>query len=318
VLDGSDQLRRRPMRRITDPLRLMGAQIADQDGRAPLRITGSPLRGITYDMPVASAQVKSGLLLAGLFAEGVTTVIEPGPARDHTERMLIGMGADVQTEGSHVTITPPRSLRPLDAMLPGDISSAAFLIVAALLAAQNTITLEGVGVNPTRTGILDILALMGADIQPVNSRIEAGEPVADLVVRRSELRGAAIDGELIVRSIDEFPALMIAATQAHGATVVSQAAELRVKETDRIAVMAGELRKLGANIEERPDGFVIEGPQRLQGTVVEAHDDHRVAMSLAVAGLCASGETVIQGATCAEDSFPGFAETLHALGADVT
>jgi 3-phosphoshikimate 1-carboxyvinyltransferase len=317
VLDGSDQLRRRPMRRVTEPLGLMGARIEDRDGRAPLRITGSTLRGITYAMPVASAQVKSCVLLAGLFADGVTTVIEPGPARDHTERMLIGMGADVRTEGARVSLTPPAALRPLDATIPGDLSSAAFALVAAVLSAEQEVCIEGVGVNPTRTGILDILAQMGADIRLVNPRDEAGEPVADLVVRPSALRGAEIGGDVIVRAIDEFPALMVAAAQAHGTTVVSGAEELRIKETDRIAVMAGELRKLGADIEEHRDGFAIDGPQRLRGAVVDGHDDHRVAMSLVLAGLCAEGETLVDDARCVEDSFPGFVETLRELGADV-
>jgi len=317
VLDGSDQLRRRPMRRVTEPLRLMGAQITDQDGHAPLRIQGSRLQGITYRMPVASAQVKSCILLAGCFAEDVTTVIEPGPARDHTERMLRGMGVNVQTSGNAVSIIPGGVLSPLNATIPGDISSAAFLLVAASLAAEDSVCIQGVGVNPTRTGILDILAQMGAKIEQVNLREEAGEPVADLIVHRSHLNGAPISGGLIVRAIDEFPVLMVAATQAEGETVVSQAEELRVKETDRIAVMAGELRKLGAVIEERPDGFRIVGPQKLHGAMVQGHDDHRVAMSLAVAGLCAEGATIIEDARCAEDSFPGFVETLVMLGADI-
>src|SRR5690606_25215888 len=258
ILDGSSQLRRRPMRRVVDPLRQMGAQIVDTDGRAPLRITGAPLRGIAYSMPVASAQVKSAVLLAGLQASGPTVVIEPGPARDHTERMLRAMGADVETaEGCCVTLIPPERLRPLDLRVPGDFSSAAFVLVAALLAGSAEVTVEGVGVNPTRTGLLDILRAMGADIRLTNERDEAGEPVADLVARRADLRGTVIEGEWVVRAIDEFPALMIAALQAEGVTEVRGAGELRVKETDRIAVMAAELRKLGAVIDERPDGFAI-------------------------------------------------------------
>jgi 3-phosphoshikimate 1-carboxyvinyltransferase len=317
VLDGSDQLRRRPMTRITQPLRLMGAQIDDTNGRAPLRIEPAALHGITYEMPVASAQVKSCLLLAGLFADGVTTVIEPGPARDHTERMLRGVGAQVEVSGSNVSITPGAALRPLDVTIPGDISSAAFVLVGALLTAADEVRIENVGINPTRTGILDILALMGAEIQMVNHREEAGEPVADLIVSKTALHGAAIGGDLIVRAIDEFPALMVAALQADGETIVNNAAELRVKETDRIAVMAGELRKLGAEIEERPDGFKIVGPQTLRGAVADGHDDHRVAMSLVIAGLCANGETLVEDARCAEDSFPRFVDTLQALDAAV-
>lgn len=318
ILDGSSQLRRRPMRRVVDPLRQMGAQIVDTDGRAPLRITGAPLRGIAYSMPVASAQVKSAVLLAGLLASGPTAVIEPGPARDHTERMLRAMGVDVETaEGCCVTLIPPERLRPLDLRVPGDFSSAAFVLIAALLAGSAEVTIEGVGVNPTRTGLLDILRAMGADIRVINERDEAGEPVADLVARRADLRGTVIEGEWIVRAIDEFPALMIAALRAEGVTEVRGASELRVKETDRIAVMAAELRKLGAVIHEQPDGFIITGPQCLSGAVVDGHDDHRVAMALVLAGLVADGPTIVTDARCIEDSFPGFVETLQSLGADV-
>ncbi len=320
VLDGSDQLRRRPMGRITQPLRLMGANIED-NGHAPLFIRPARLHGIAYQMPVASAQVKSCLLLAGLFADSPTTVIEPGPARDHTERMLRAMGAVLHIDGPRISIEPGPVLRPLDLTIPADISSAAFVLVAALLGASGEVRVTGVGVNPTRTGILDILNHMGASITLENSREEGGEPVADLVVGRAALRGTPIgDGvalpeDVIVRAIDEFPALMIAATQAEGETLVTNAAELRVKETDRIAVMAGELRKLGAQIDETPDGFRLVGPQRLRGAVVQGHDDHRVAMALSLAGLVAEGETVIEDAGCVEDSFPGFVETLQALGA---
>ena len=318
VLDGSDQLRRRPMRRITDPLRQMGARIEDTDGRAPLRFAPARLCGISYAMPVASAQVKSGLLLAGLFADGPVTVIEPGPARDHTERMLRAMGARLDVAGNRVTIQPGGALRPLDMTIPGDISSAAFVLAAALLSAGGPVTVAGVGVNPTRTGVLDILAAMGAPVDTLDLREEGGEPVADLVVGRAALHGAAVGGEVIVRAIDEFPVLMVAATQAAGETIVRDAAEMRVKETDRLAVMTAELRKLGAEIEERPDGFRVKGPQMLRGAVVDGHDDHRVAMALAVAGLVAQGETVIAGARCVHDSFPGFVETMQALGADMT
>lgn len=317
VLDGSDQLRRRPMRRITEPLRRMGARIDDGDGHAPLHFSPAHLAGITYTMPVASAQVKSCLLLAGLFAAGPTTVIEPGPARDHTARMLRSMGAALHSEDARVTVTPGGSLRPLALVIPGDMSSAAFILVAALLAAGGEVRITGVGVNPTRTGLLDILAAMGACIDVRDPRDAGGEPVADVAAHRANLHGASIGGRLIVRAIDEFPALMVAATQAEGETLVRDAAELRVKETDRIAVMAAELRKLGAEIDERPDGFRVVGPQHLRGAVVQGHDDHRVAMALAVAGLVAAGETVIEDAACVNDSFPGFAESLQALGAEV-
>lgn len=317
VLDGSGQLRRRPMRRITDPLRLMGANIEEDEGHAPLYIGGAFLHGITYKMPVASAQVKSCLLLAGLFADGPTTIIEPGPARDHTERMLRAMGVNIQTEGNRVTINPPARLEPLNLTIPGDMSSAAFLLVAGVLNSLDTVRIEGVGVNKTRTGILDALNRMGAAIRSENLHEEGGEPVADLVVSPNPLQSISIAGDLVVRMIDEFPALMVAATQARGKTTATEARELRVKETDRIAVMAGELRKLGATIQELEDGFSITGPQVLRGSVVDGHDDHRVAMSMIVAGLLAMGETIVEDARCVNDSFPGFVETLQALGADV-
>lgn len=317
ILDGSEQLRRRPMKRITEPLRLMGANVEENEGRAPLHFGGSFLKGITYEMPVASAQVKSCLLLAGLFADGPTTIVEPGPARDHTEGMLRAMGADIRKDGNRVTITPVERLHPLNWTIPADISSAAFPLVAGLLVDGAEVVIEGVGVNDTRTGILDALAMMGAVVPQSNVHEEGGEPVADLSVRSTQLHGTNIKGDLVVRMIDEFPILMVAALHANGITEVSEARELRVKETDRIAVMAAELRKLGAVIEERPDGFVIEGPQRLKGAVVDGHDDHRVAMSLTVAGLLAEGETIVEDARCAHDSFPGFVETMQSLGAEV-
>lgn len=317
VLDGSAQLRRRPMRRITEPLRAMDARVTDSNGCAPLHFQPAALRGLRYAMPVASAQVKSGVLLAGLYAGGPVTVIEPGPARDHTERLLHTMGADVQIDGIAITLTPGHSLQPLDLTIPGDLSSAAFVLVAALLVPGSTMTITGAGVNPTRTGILDILAQMGAQITEHNPRTEGGEPIADLRVEFATLCGVEIGGDVIVRAIDEFPALMVAATQAHGETLVRDATELRVKETDRIAVMAAELHKLGAQIDELPDGFRVTGPQRLRGATVQGHDDHRVAMALAVAALVAEGETMIADAACVNDSFPGFAETLQTLGADI-
>lgn len=315
VLDGSAQLRSRPMRRVIAPLQQMGAQVRATNDRAPLYFAPAELHGMTYAMPVASAQVKSCILLAGLYADAPTTVIEPGPARDHTERMLQAMGAQIAVDGPQVTVTPGGTLRPFDMAIPGDMSSAAFVIVAALLAGEGVVRITNIGVNPTRTGILDILTAMGAAVAQDNIHDEGGEPVAEIAVRRASLRGVDVGGELIVRAIDEFPALMVAATQASGVTTVRDAAELRVKETDRIAVMATELRKMGADIEERPDGFRVTGPQHLRGAVVQGHDDHRVAMALAVAGLVAQGETVIEDAACVNDSFPGFVETLAALGA---
>jgi 3-phosphoshikimate 1-carboxyvinyltransferase len=309
VLTGDPQLLRRPMRRIVEPLRAMGADIADENGHAPLRIRGHPLHGATHELTVASAQVKSALLLAGLFADGATIVRQPGPARDHTERMLAAMGASVRVEDLAVTLHPPESLSPVSLRVPGDISSAAFLLVAALLIPDSEITLRCVGLNPTRTGLLDVLEQMGARIGIAARRVESGEPVGDLTIRSSELVGTAIGGSTVVRMIDEFPILAVAAT-----TIVRNAQELRVKETDRIGTIVSELRVLGAEIEETTDGFVVQGPTPLRGGVVESHRDHRLAMALTVAGLVAEDEVTVRQAEYAEDSYPGFSEQLEALG----
>lgn len=317
VLSGEAQLRRRPMRRIVDPLRLMGATILGRDaGRLPpLAIQGGNLRGIDYTLPVASAQVKSALLLAGLYASGHTVLHVPGPARDHTERMLAAQGASVQTEGNRVQVSPTEFLESLALVVPGDLSSAAFLAVAALIVPGSEIRLEGVGVNSTRTGLLDVLQVMGGNVTLEDRRSIGGEPVADLVVQASELCAAEIGGETVVRMIDEFPVLAVAATQAHGETVVRDAAELRVKETDRIATTATELCRLGAKIEVQRDGFVVHGPTPLAGNVVYSHGDHRLAMALAVAGLIASGETVVHDVECIADSYPGFVAALERIRA---
>lgn len=315
ILDGSEQLRRRPMKRVVDPLRLMGADIEAHEGRAPLTIRPAVLRGITYPMPVASAQVKSAVLLAGLFAEGQTTIVQPGPARDHTERMLSAMGVSITTEGDHITLTPPDALTPLDLTVPGDFSSAAFLLVAGCVIPGSEIIIEGVNLNETRTGLMEALLAMGADIVILEQGIEGGEPAGTLRVRHAPLRAVEVGGELVVRMIDEFPIFMVAALCAEGRTVVRDAAELRVKETDRLSVMRAELERLGAQIIETPDGFIIDGPQALRGAVVDGHDDHRIAMSMAVAALVASGETTVTDAKCAGDSFPGFADALISLGA---
>lgn len=325
VLSGSPQLVKRPMGRVVEPLRQMGAVIHGRQGGklAPLAMSGARLRFIDYTMPVASAQVKSALLLAGLYNEGLVIVRQPGPARDHTERMLAAMGAPIRVLGSVVTSERPKQpLAPLDITVPGDISSAAFLLAAGLLVPQSHLTITGVGINPTRTGILDILQMMGADIRLDNVREEAGEAVADIVVQRRggvspPLHGVEIGGDLIVRAIDELPVLAVLATQAHGRTVVRDAAELRVKETDRIAVVAAELRKLGAHVEEYPDGFAIDGPVELNSAPVWSHGDHRLAMALAVAGMVASGPVLVEEAECISDSFPGFERTLEVLGVEL-
>ncbi len=323
VLAGSPQLRKRPMGRVTDPLRQMGAHIDGRDSGKllPLAITGSRLHGVDYELPVPSAQVKTALLLAGLYADGLTVVIEPGPARDHTERMLTSMGAPIVSKGKYITSErPQRPLAPLDITVPGDFSSAAFLLAAGILVPGSDITIQSVGVNPTRRGLLDALISMGAEVQLDNWREMAGEPTGDLHVRHWELTGGAVQGDQIVTMIDELPVFAVIATQARGDTIVRDAAELRVKETDRIATTVTELRKLGADIEELPDGFVVHGPTKLHGAHVSSHGDHRLAMALAVAGLIAEGVTTVEDAACASDSFPDFEETLHKLGAklDVT
>jgi len=295
----------------------MGARVTDRDGLPPLHFEPAPLRGIHYAMPVGSGQVKSALLLAGLFAAGPTTIIQPGPARDHTERLLAAMGADLAVDGNSITLRPGSLLRPLDLTVPGDFSSAAFLLVAATIVPGSRVILENIDLNPTRTGLLDVLAAMGARIAVNETGAASGDPVGTLTVEAAPLSACEVSGDTIVRMIDEFPIFMIAALCAEGETVVRDARELRVKETDRIAVMAAELRKLGAAITEREDGFTIRGPQALRGAAVDGHDDHRIAMSLAVAGLVAAGTTVIGDAACAADSFPGFAATLARLGARV-
>jgi 3-phosphoshikimate 1-carboxyvinyltransferase len=318
VLDGSEQLRRRPMNRIITPLHMMGADIHGVDGKAPLHIKPAPLRGIHYHLPMASAQVKSALLLAGLFAEGETVIIEPGPTRDHTERMLSSMGVDVKTDGATITLQPSRALQAIDFTVPGDLSSAAFVIVAALLIPDSDVTLTNISINSTRTGILDVLREMGANIEVKETGLQAGDPVGTIRVRHSTLKGVNVGGEVVVRMIDEFPIFMVAALAAQGKTYVRDAGELRVKETDRLAVMTAELTKLGAHITETEDGFVISGPQTLKGGHVYGHDDHRISMSLVVAGLLAGGESRVDDARCAGDSFPAYAETLVKLGADVS
>jgi 3-phosphoshikimate 1-carboxyvinyltransferase len=313
TLAGDPQLLRRPMRRVVEPLRQMGAEIDATGGRAPLRIHGRRLRGHDHHLAVASAQVKSALLLAGLNADGPTIVRQPGPARDHTERMLAAMGAEIATHELVVTLSLGGSLAPLAVDIPGDLSSAAFLLVAATLVPGSQLTIAGVGVNPTRTGLLDVLDAMGAHIRLEGRREQGHEPVADLTVRPAALTAARVGGPTVVRMIDEFPVLAVAATQADGTTLVSDASELRVKETDRIATVVAELQKMGAQIEALPDGFRVEGPRPLRGATVDSHGDHRLAMALAVAGLVASGETRVENSGCIADSFPGFEAILARL-----
>jgi 3-phosphoshikimate 1-carboxyvinyltransferase len=315
TLDGSAGLRRRPMKRVAEPLRLMGAELGDAP---PLSIHGKPLHGIEYTMPVASAQVKAAILLAALQADGPTTVHEPGPSRDHSERMLHSFGISVVTHSNTVTLTPPEQAFPaFETAIPGDMSSAAFVFAAAALLPDAEVTVRQVGVNNTRTGILEALAAMGGDAGVANTRDVSGEPLADITVKSSELRGITVAGDLVVRMIDEFPILAVLATQARGETIVRDAAELRVKESDRIGSLASELRKLGAQIEERPDGFVVAGPTRLRGAVVDSHGDHRLALALAVAGIMAEGKTIVTRAEAYRESFPNFVELMCSLGAPI-
>lgn len=273
------------------------------------------MRGGELTLAVPSAQVKSALLLAGLYASSPLTLRQPAPTRDHTERMLAGMGVDISADGDRVSLAPPASLSPLSIDIPGDLSAAAFPIVGATLVPGSEVTLVGVGINPTRTGLIDVLLEMEAEITISDRRLVGNEPVGDITVRSASLRGVEIGGETVVRMIDELPIIAVAATQAEGKTVVRDAGELRVKETDRIATVVEELRKLGARIEERPDGFVVEGPTVLNGGIVDSHGDHRLAMALAIAGLIAQEEVTVRKAGCIADSFPNFITQMRSLGA---
>jgi len=318
VLTGDESLSKRPMRRVTEPLTMMGAELeTEANGTAPIKIRGGqPLQGIHYTMPVASAQVKSCLLLAGLYAQGVTTVVEPAPTRDHTERMLNGFGYEVRRDGAVATLTGGGTLSACTVDVPSDISSAAFFIVAALIAQNADLTLQHVGMNPTRTGVIDILRAMGAKIDILNAREVGGEPVADLHVTSCRLHGIRIAEDLVPLAIDEFPVLFIAAACAEGKTILTGAEELRVKESDRIQVMADGLVACGIVAEATPDGIVIEGGQ-LQAGQVNSHGDHRIAMAFSVAGLCATGAIVIEDCANVSTSFPTFIALAQQVGMQV-
>jgi len=315
VVTGDSSLRSRPMSRVVKPLQQMGATIWGRQGGslAPLAIQGQSLKPIHYHSPIASAQVKSCILLAALMAEGKTTVTEPALSRDHSERMLQAFGAElsVDPETNSVTVTGSAQLHGQNVIVPGDISSAAFWLVAGAIVPGSNLLIENVGVNPTRTGILAALAMMGADIQLENQRVVAGEPVADLRVRSGSLKACTIAGDLIPRLIDEIPILAVAAVFAQGTTTIRDAAELRVKESDRIAVMATQLNQMGARVTELPDGLEITGGTPLTGTDVDSHTDHRIAMSLAITALNASGTTTIHRAEAASISYPDFISTLQ-------
>lgn len=315
TVTGDRSIRSRPMSRVVKPLQQMGAQIwgRNENALAPLAIKGQALKPIHYHSPIASAQVKSCILLAGLMTEGQTTVTEPALSRDHSERMLRAFGAElsIDPETHSVTITGQARLKGQTVIVPGDISSAAFWLVAGAIVPGSDLMIENVGVNPTRTGVLEALAQMGADITLENQRQVAGEPVADLRVRHSKLKACTIAGDLIPRLIDEIPILAVAATFAEGTTVIRDAEELRVKESDRITITATQLNLMGASITELPDGMEIVGGKSLIGAEVDSHTDHRIAMSLAIAALNATGTTTIHGAEAAAISYPNFTATLQ-------
>jgi 3-phosphoshikimate 1-carboxyvinyltransferase len=317
VLTGDQYLRRRPMKRVVTPLAAMGARIWGRRGGelAPLAIQGTRLAPISYVSPLASAQVKSAILLAGLYAEGDTTVREPHLSRDHSERMLTWFGADVRPFPGGVTIAGRPRLVARDMRIPGDISSATFFLVAGLITPGAELLIKNVGLNPSRSGAIEILRAMGGELELLDEREQSGEPVADIVVRHSRLKGIEIGGEVVPRAIDEFPVLSVAAALAEGTTTIRDAAELRVKETDRIAAMASELGKLGAAVEPTADGMVIHGCERLEGGVVSSHGDHRIAMSCAIASLVASAPVTIEDTACTETSFPGFWGLLESIRA---
>ncbi len=313
-LCGDESLSKRPMQRIMTPLREMGAVIEAREGKyPPLEITGAELKPIEYAMPVASAQVKSCVLLAGLLAEGMTTVREPARTRDHTEVALREFGVEVESGAGYACVEGPARLEARELTVPGDLSSAAFFLVAAALKPGSELVLEGVGLNPTRAALIDFLVACGVDVRILDLQMKHGEPVGDLRVRGSKLKGGVIEKGLAAALIDEIPVLAVLGAVSEEGLTVRDAAELRVKETDRIETVADNLRRMGVEIETAPDGFRIEGGQRFRGATVESHGDHRIAMAFAVAGLAASGEVMIEGSEAASVSFPEFWSTLRGI-----
>lgn len=313
-LDGDGSLRSRPMKRVIDPLTRMGARVTGNDGRAPLEIRGGGLHGVAYASPVASAQVKSAVLLAGLQARGETRFEEPFRSRDHTEIMAREFGAWVESAGPEVVVRGGQELSGTRLDVPGDMSSAAFLAVAAAAIPGSDLSIPGVGCNPTRSGAMEVLKSMGADIEMTRVREENGEPVADLRIRGGRLEGTEVPPDLAPRTIDEYPVLFVAAALARGSTLFRYVGELRFKESDRIAAMSLELSKLGVKVEERGDDVAVEGADRLRSASVESHGDHRVAMAMAVAGLSTEGGVLLSGEECVGVSFPGFFESLGKIG----
>lgn len=314
-LTGDDSIQSRPMKRIMTPLLSMGADITSIKGNncVPLRIAGHPLKAIHYDSPVASAQVKSSVLLAGMYSDGVTSVTEPVLSRNHTEIMLNYFGAQVTSEGTTASIVPEPSLHAREITVPGDISSAAYFIAAGLLVPGSEILLKNVGINPTRDGLLRVCKDMGADITMLNVNMD-GEPTADLLVRTSSLHGTTVGGEIIPTLIDEIPMIAVMAAFAEGTTIIKDAKELKVKESDRILVMAENLSRMGADITPTDDGMIIHGGKPLHGAVIDSYLDHRVAMSFAIAGLLCDGPLSIKGGDCVKISYPEFYEDLYRLG----
>ena len=314
-LNGDASIQTRPMKRIMTPLSMMGADITSLNGNncAPLRICGGHLHGITYQSPVASAQVKSCVLLAGLYADAPTSVTEPVLSRNHTELMLTGFGAKVTSSGTTATIEPEPDLRGMKIEVPGDISSAAYFIAAGLIIPNSEILVKNVGINPTRNGILRVAIEMGGGITILNEKISGGEPTCDLLVRSSSLKGVTVGGEIIPTLIDEIPMIAVMACFAEGTTIIKDAQELKVKESNRIDTVVTNLKAMGAHIEATDDGMIIEGGYPLHGAVIDSHLDHRIAMSFAVGALGADGETTIEGADCVKISYPKFYETLESL-----
>lgn len=315
TLSGDASLNKRPMGRIMKPLSMMGAEIesVNGDGCAPLKITGKPLKAVRYESPVASAQVKSAVLLAGLYADGRTSVTEPALSRNHTELMLKSFGVQVLSEGTTASVMPPKEMTATDIAVPGDISSAAFFIAAGLVTPDSCITLKQVGINPTRNGIIKVCEAMGADLTMSNVKDDNGEPTADITVKTSRLKGTEIGGELIPTLIDEIPVIALMAAFAEGETVIKDAAELKVKESNRIDLTVDNLVKMGVNAEATDDGMIIRGGNPLRGASIHCKYDHRIAMTFSVAGINAQGTTVIEDAECVDVSYPNFYEQLHML-----
>ena len=317
TLTGDASIQKRPMGRVSVPLSQMGAKINGiiEDGKllAPINITGSNLKAITYTLPVASAQVKSAIILAGLYAEGTTVIIEPEATRNHTEIMLNYLGANIEHNGTEIICHPVKELYGKEIFVPGDISSAAYFMVAGAICQNSQITIENVGINPTRTGIITVLENMGADIKLLNKKVVCGEETADIYVRTSNLKGTVIEGDIIPKLIDEIPIIAVAAAMADGTTIIKDAQELKVKESNRIKTVVCELKKMGVNIEETEDGMIINGGKGIKGAVCESYEDHRIAMSIAVAALVADGETTITNTKCADISFPNFFEFIERM-----